>query len=126
MSDYHFIDTHAHLDGEEFKDDLPQVIARAQAVGVGAIFIPGVNAASVESVIRVCRDYPGYCYPMIGLQPEEVRADWSEVLKMMKDRLEANLHQIRNQLISLSVSVGLTSTGAANTRKNSWLLLRNR
>lgn len=93
MSDYHFIDTHAHLDGEEFKDDLPQVIARAQAVGVGAIFIPGVNAASVESVIRVCRDYPGYCYPMIGLQPEEVRADWSEVLKMMKDRLEANLHR---------------------------------
>lgn len=93
MSDFHFIDTHAHLDGEEFKDDLPQVIARAQAVGVGAIFIPGVNAASVESVMRVCRDYPGYCYPMIGLQPEEVRADWSEVLKMMKDRLEANLHQ---------------------------------
>ena len=91
MSDYHFIDT--HLDGEEFNDDLPQVIARAKAFGVGAIFIPGVNAASVESVMRVCRDYPGYCYPMIGLQPEEVRADWSEVLRMMKDRLEANLHQ---------------------------------
>jgi TatD DNase family protein len=93
MSDYHFIDTHAHLDGEEFKDDLPQVIARAQAVGVGAIFIPGVNAASVESVMRVCRDYPGYCYPMIGLQPEEVRGDWREVLKMMKSKLDENLHQ---------------------------------
>ena len=93
MVAYHFIDTHAHLDGEEFKDDLPQVIQRAKDAGVKAIFIPGVDAASVESVMRVCRTYPDYCCPMIGLQPEEVRADWREVLKMMKDRLEANRHQ---------------------------------
>ena len=26
-----FIDTHAHLDGEEFQNDLPEVIARAKA-----------------------------------------------------------------------------------------------
>ena len=93
---YHFIDTHAHLDGEEFRDDLPQVIERAKDAGVGAIFIPGINAASVESVMRVCRNYPDYCYPMIGLQPEEVRGDWKEVLKMMKDKLDANLHQDKN------------------------------
>lgn len=93
MVAYHFIDTHAHLDGEEFKDDLPQVIQRAKDAGVKAIFIPGVDAASVESVMRVCRTYPDYCYSMIGLQPEEVRADWREVLKMMRDRLEANRHQ---------------------------------
>lgn len=90
---YHFIDTHAHLDGEEFKDDLPQVIQRAKDAGVGAIFIPGINASSVESVMRVCHDYPGYCYPMIGLQPEEVRGDWKEVLNMMKSKLDENLHQ---------------------------------
>lgn len=93
---YHFIDTHAHLDGEEFRDDLPQVIERAKDAGVGAIFIPGINAASVENVMRVCRNYPDYCYPMIGLQPEEVRGDWKEVLKMMKDKLDANLHQDKN------------------------------
>ena len=90
IDDTHFIDTHAHLDGEEFRDDLPEVIARAQAAGVGAIFIPGIDAASVESVMRVCRDYRGYCFPMIGLQPEEVRADWAEVLTMMRQAFEAN------------------------------------
>ena len=58
MTDCHFIDTHAHLDGEEFKDDLPQVIRRAKDAGVEAVFIPGVDAASVESVMRVCRTYP--------------------------------------------------------------------
>lgn len=90
---YKFIDTHAHLDGEEFKDDLPEVIQRAKDAGVGAIFIPGINAGSVESVMRVCKTYPGYCFPMIGLQPEEVRQDWQDVLKMMKTELDANRAQ---------------------------------
>ena len=30
-----FIDTHAHLDGEEFCEDLPAVIERAREAGVG-------------------------------------------------------------------------------------------
>ena len=86
-----FIDTHAHLDGEEFKDDLPEVIQRAKDAGVGAIFIPGINADSVKSVMQVCDAYPSYCFPMIGLQPEEVRADYQDVLTMMKSALIDNI-----------------------------------
>ncbi len=87
----HCIDTHAHLDGEEFAEDLPKVIANAQEAGVKAIFIPAINAGSVQTVMAVCRQHPGYCYPMIGLQPEEVRADWRNVLTMMRRELEDNL-----------------------------------
>ncbi len=90
MPNYKFIDTHAHLDGEEFKDDLPLVIQRAKESGLGAIFLPGVDSSSVASVMEVCRQYPGYCFPMIGLQPEEVRADWREVLAMMRKALDDN------------------------------------
>ncbi len=90
MPDYKFIDTHAHLDGEEFKDDLPLVIQRAKESGLGAIFLPGVDSSSVASVMEVCRQYPDYCFPMIGLQPEEVRADWREVLSMMRKALDDN------------------------------------
>lgn len=93
--DYQFIDTHAHLDGEEFKDDLPQVIQRAKDAGVKAVFIPGIDASSVESVKRVCQQYPGYCFPMIGLQPEEVRSDWRDVLAMMKTELDENINSIQ-------------------------------
>lgn len=89
MSTIHYIDTHAHLDGEEFKDDLPEVIQRAKDAGVGAIFIPGINADSIKSVMHVCEAYPGYCYPMIGLQPEEVRGDWKEVLNLMASELKS-------------------------------------
>ena len=75
------IDTHCHLDGEEFKDDLADVIARAREAGVEAIGVPGIDQKSCETVMALCRQYPGYCYPMLGLHPEEVRADWREVLE---------------------------------------------
>ena len=83
------IDTHAHLDGEEFRSDLDEVITRAKAAGVGKVFIPGIDLSSVDSVLSVCNRYPGYCYPMLGLHPEEVRADWRDVLAQLKPRLSA-------------------------------------
>ena len=75
-----FIDTHCHLDGEEFREDLDAVVIRAQEAGVAAIGIPGIDLKSCQTVIDLCHRYPGYCYPMLGLHPEEVRSDWREVL----------------------------------------------
>ena len=77
---FRFIDTHCHLDGEEFREDLDAVVTRAQEAGVAAIGIPGIDLKSCQTVIDLCHRYPGYCYPMLGLHPEEVRSDWREVL----------------------------------------------
>jgi len=78
-----FIDTHCHLDGEEFREDLDAVVIRAQEAGVAAIGIPGIDLKSCQTVIDLCHRYPGYCYPMLGLHPEEVRSDWREVLTVI-------------------------------------------
>ncbi len=86
-----FVDTHAHLDGEEFKDDLSEVIARAQMAGVGKIFVPAIDLAHFPDVMRVSRSYPDVVYPMIGLHPEEVKEDWEKVLEEMKCVLQQNL-----------------------------------
>lgn len=75
-----FIDTHCHLDGEEFAEDLEAVVARAREAGVAAICVPGINLQSIETVLNLCSKYSGYCYPMLGLHPEDVKADWREVL----------------------------------------------
>lgn len=85
-----FIDTHTHLDGEEFATDRPEVIARAKAAGVGSVFIPAIDVKSVATVLDVCHHYPGYAYPMIGLHPEEVREDWADQLDTMKAMLDAD------------------------------------
>ena len=81
-----FTDTHTHLDGEEFKADLPDVISRAKEQGVGRVFIPAIDLKSVDTVLDVCRQFPGYAFPMIGLHPEEVKADWEMQLDAMKSR----------------------------------------
>lgn len=78
------IDTHCHLDGEEFHEDLDAVVTRAREAGVTAIGVPGIDLKSCDTVLEVCRRYPGYCFPMLGLHPEEVRADWQEVLARIK------------------------------------------
>lgn len=85
-----FIDTHTHLDGEEFREDLPEVVKRAQEAGVSKVFVPAIDLPSVKTVMEVCRQYPGYAYPMIGLHPEEVKSDWQQVLSEMKPLLDSS------------------------------------
>ena len=89
-----FIDTHTHLDGEEFAADRAEVMARAREAGVDKVFLPAIDIKSTEAILDVCRQYPGYAYPMVGLHPEEVRADWREVLVQMKQYLKPENHFI--------------------------------
>lgn len=86
------IDTHTHLDGEEFNTDRDQAVERAKAAGVEMLFVPAIDLKSVGTVLDTCRRYPGYAYPMIGLHPEEVKADWAEVLAQMKPMLDDPHH----------------------------------
>ena len=79
-----YIDTHTHIDGEEFKDDLDMVAQRAKESGATKLFVPGINLGSVDTVRAVCDKYPGYCYGMTGLHPEDVKADYKEVIEKMR------------------------------------------
>ena len=78
------IDTHCHLDGEEFREDLDAVITRAKEAGVEAVGVPGINLDSCTTVMELCQRYQGYCYPMLGLHPEDVKADWKDALAQIK------------------------------------------
>ena len=79
------IDSHCHLDGEEFAGDLQEVVLRAKAEGVERILVPAIDKASCESVLRLCKTFPGYCFPMLGLHPEEVKSDWQDTLHSIKE-----------------------------------------
>ena len=83
-----YIDTHTHIDGEEFKEDLDAVIVRCKEAGATKLFVPGINAGSVETIRAVCSRYPNYCYPMLGLHPEDVKADWQEQLNIVRAAID--------------------------------------
>ena len=82
-----FIDTHIHIDGEEFKDDLDEVVARAKEAGAIQLFVPGINYNSIASMKAVCERFPDFIRPMIGLHPEDVKEDYKEVLGKMRQEL---------------------------------------
>lgn len=86
------IDTHAHLDGEEYAEDLPQVIQRAKEAGITKVFLPAIHLESVESILKVCDRYPDFAYPMVGLHPEEVKDDFRDVLYTMKSNYLQSSH----------------------------------
>lgn len=79
------IDTHTHLDGEEFSADLEEVIARARCAGVCHVLLPAIDVASSRRIISLCRAHRDYCTPMLGLHPEEVRGDWAEQLAIIRE-----------------------------------------
>lgn len=82
-----YIDTHIHIDGTEFDEDRQDVISRARDAGVTQMLVPAIDLPSLDTVMSVCRQNPGFAYPMIGLHPEEVRADYVSVLEQMRSRL---------------------------------------
>ena len=95
------IDTHTHLDGEEFRDDLPEVIQRAKDAGVGKMFVPAIDYNSSVASIELARQYAGVVYPMVGLHPEEVKENWREELAHIKSLLPS-LEKIQTAELSTS------------------------
>lgn len=91
MIDMKIVDTHTHLDGEEFDEDRSEVIMRAKEAGVGMVFLPAIDVKTSEAVLKLSHEYPGYAYPMVGLHPEEVKADWKEQLKKIEAILDEHL-----------------------------------
>lgn len=96
------IDTHCHIDEEAFAADREEVIARQKAAGVEAMIVPGVNVASIETVMEVCKTHPGYCFPALGLHPEDVKADWETALATVEAAIRAH----RDELVAIG-EIGL-------------------
>ncbi len=80
------IDTHAHLDQEEFDADREAVIARAHAAGVEAMVAIGVTGPSSEAVVALAAAHPGI-YAAVGIQPnytaQVASDDWERVLALV-------------------------------------------
>lgn len=87
------IDTHAHLDDEQFQPDLPAVLERAAAAGVGRIVTVATTAASSAVCVEFAGRYPALL-TTVGIQPNHVAGagpeDWNHVAALArKERVVA-------------------------------------
>lgn len=78
-----FIDTHSHIYGPEFSEDIAEVIARAKEAGVDKVLLPNINSETVQPMLDLCQQYPGYLFPMIGVHPEDLAEDYQKQLDDM-------------------------------------------
>jgi TatD DNase family protein len=80
------VDTHAHLDQEEFDADRESVIARAHEAGVEAIVAVGVTAASSLAVVTLAAQHR-QVFATVGIQPnytaQAAPDDWDRVVELV-------------------------------------------
>jgi len=101
-----FVDTHAHLDEQKYDTDRQEVINRACEAGCAAVFLPAIDLQSSQRILTLSQHYPGFFYSMIGLHPEEVRADWPSQLGGIKAILDSALASPSSSVIAIG-EVGL-------------------
>lgn len=81
-------DTHAHLYLNAFDDDRHESIHKAIAKGVSYLLLPNIDKDSIAPMMELVRDFPGHCFPMMGLHPTSVKEDFEEQLDIVKEWLK--------------------------------------
>jgi len=82
-----FIDTHTHLFAEEFDADRDLVIESAVQAGITKMFLPNVDVSTLERLKESCTQFPGHCFPMIGLHPCSVNANYLKDLDIIRKEI---------------------------------------
>lgn len=80
-------DTHTHLFATEFDADRPEMISRALEKGVSRFFLPNIDSDSILPMLNMCDAFPDKCFPMMGLHPCSVFADYEKQLDIVKEWL---------------------------------------
>ena len=62
------IDTHAHLDFENFDTDRDEVVSRAAGAGVSSIINPGCDLATSQKAVELSKTYDSV-YAAVGIHP---------------------------------------------------------
>ena len=83
----YLIDTHTHVYDHQFDLDRDAAMQRALDASVGMMLLPNVDASTIAPMLELHEQYPDCTRVMMGLQPEEVKEDYKEVLSMMEKEL---------------------------------------
>ncbi len=85
-----FIDTHAHLYSRKFESDRDDMIRRAIKAGVTRMYLPNIDAGSIDAMLALEAAFPDNCFAMMGLHPCSVQPDkYEEELAIVEKHLAA-------------------------------------
>ena len=88
----YLVDTHCHVYDPQFSLDRNGAMHRALEAGVGMLLLPNVDASTIKPMLELHEQYPDCTRVMMGLQPEEVKEDYKQVLDLMEKELERGIY----------------------------------
>ena len=83
----YLVDTHTHIYDHQFSLDRNETVQRALDAGVKMMLLPNVDASTIAPMLELHEQYPDCTRVMMGLQPEEVKEDYKDVLSQMEKEL---------------------------------------
>ena len=81
------IDTHAHLYLDDYKDDIQQVVNNALQNNIEYFLLPNIDSSTIDKMNALCELYPERMFPMIGLHPTSVKANYMQELLIIRHEL---------------------------------------
>ena len=85
-------DTHTHLYSEQFKEDIDEVVQKAINLGISRFFLPNIDSGYTAALLALAKKYPDNMFPMMGLHPCSVKADYQQELTHVEKMLSE--HQV--------------------------------
>ncbi|MBP2098284.1 TatD family hydrolase [Enterococcus rivorum] len=79
-------DSHTHLNAEQFKDDIPETIARAKVLGVTEMAVVGFDSDTIEKSLELSQTYD-FIQSIIGWHPTEAGSYTSAIEKKLQKQL---------------------------------------
>jgi TatD DNase family protein len=81
-------DTHTHQYYETNPIVKAELMQRCLDNGISRLFLPNVDSASIPQVMDMVNTYPNNCFPMLGLHPCDVKANWQQELETIYTALQ--------------------------------------
>lgn len=77
-----YFDTHAHIQDDRYKQDLPAVLQRAAQADVRQILVPGTDLADSQAALELARKFPALVCS-VGFHPHEAsKFSQADVLRL--------------------------------------------
>ena len=87
------IDTHCHLDFEDYDDDREEVIKRAKDK-LNNVIVSGFSNDSNMKVLQLSKDYEGFIYPTFGFHPVSSQNSTEEEIETAHENISKHLTEI--------------------------------
>ena len=79
-----YIDTHVHLNADQYEEDLQEVIDRAIEAGVKKMVVVGFDRKTIEKAMKLAEQYP-FIYAVVGWHPVDAIDCTDEDLKWIEE-----------------------------------------